>query len=157
MGTRLRPGTDGHAFSLEIRQRKKKEWFEGEEAERLIGQIIPKMNRRGGKKEAVRMLYRGSSTAVTPATSSPTWFRRPLQRQEGHSGIRKQDARPHEARPGDGLHEEQERGALEGELWRLERAWEEAEAIAAIADSLLLPTGTGDFIEKHREALRRRQ
>ena len=31
-----------------------------------------------------------------------------------------------------------------------ERAWEEAEEIAAIADSLLLPTGTGDFIEKHK-------
>ena len=49
------------------------------------------------------------------------------------------------------LHEEQERRALEGELWRLERAWEEAEEIAAIADNLLLPTGTHDFIEKHRE------
>ena len=54
LGTHLRPGTDGHAFSLEIRQRKKREWFEGEEAERLIGQIIPKKNRRGGKKEAVQ-------------------------------------------------------------------------------------------------------
>ena len=48
------------------------------------------------------------------------------------------------------LHEEQERRALEGELWRLERAWEAAEEIAAISDSLLLPTETGDFIEKHR-------
>ena len=37
------------------------------------------------------------------------------------------------------LHEEQERRALEGELWRLERAWEEAEEIAGIADNLLLP------------------
>jgi hypothetical protein len=33
----------------------------------------------------------------------------------------------------------------------LERAWEEAEEIAAIADNLLLPSGTDDFIEKHRE------
>jgi hypothetical protein len=48
------------------------------------------------------------------------------------------------------LHEEQERRALEGELWRLERAWEEAEEIAAISDDLLLPTGTGDFLERHR-------
>ncbi len=29
--------------------------------------------------------------------------------------------------------------------------WEEAEEIAAIADSLLLPAGTDDFIERHRE------
>ena len=49
------------------------------------------------------------------------------------------------------LHEEQERRALEGELWRLERAWEEAEEIAAISDGLLLPTGTREFIVKHRE------
>ena len=35
------------------------------------------------------------------------------------------------------LHEEEERRALEGELWRLEQAWREAEEIAAIADDLL--------------------
>ncbi len=45
------------------------------------------------------------------------------------------------------LHEEQERRALEGELWRLERAWEEAEEIAAISDGLLLPEGTNEAIE----------
>ncbi len=48
------------------------------------------------------------------------------------------------------LHEEQERRALEGELWRLERAWEEAEEIAAISDDLLLPEGTDDFLERNR-------
>ena len=37
------------------------------------------------------------------------------------------------------LHEEDERRALAGELWRLEQAWREAEEIAAIADDLLLP------------------
>ena len=36
-------------------------------------------------------------------------------------------------------HEEHEREALEGELARLERAWRDAEEIAAIADDLLLP------------------
>jgi hypothetical protein len=41
-------------------------------------------------------------------------------------------------------HEESERRALEGELAELERAWQEAEEIAAIADGLLLPEGTGD-------------
>jgi hypothetical protein len=50
------------------------------------------------------------------------------------------------------LHEEQERRALEGELWRLERAWEEAEEIAGISDSLLLPEGTDEFLERHRES-----
>ncbi len=37
--------------------------------------------------------------------------------------------------------EDAERRALQGELATLERAWQEAEEIAAIADDLLLPTG----------------
>ena len=47
------------------------------------------------------------------------------------------------------LHEEDERRALEGELWRLEQAWKEAEEIAGISDSLLLPEGTEDFVKEH--------
>jgi hypothetical protein len=53
LGTRLRPAQDGHGFSLEVRK-KKKERFEGAEAERLLGQIIPKMNRNGGEKRTVQ-------------------------------------------------------------------------------------------------------
>ena len=49
------------------------------------------------------------------------------------------------------LHEEQERRALEGELWRLERAWEAAEEIAAISDDLHLPEGTDEFLRRERE------
>ena len=47
------------------------------------------------------------------------------------------------------LHEEQERRALEGELWILEQAWQEAEEIAAISDRLLLAAGTDAFLERH--------
>ena len=47
------------------------------------------------------------------------------------------------------LHEERERRALEGELWVLEQAWKEAEEIAAISDSLLLPAGTDEFFRRH--------
>ena len=45
------------------------------------------------------------------------------------------------------LHEEQEMRALQGELWRLERAWEEAEEIAGIADNLLLPDSTDEQLD----------
>ncbi|MHB1225150.1 MAG: hypothetical protein ACYC2G_14075 [Gemmatimonadaceae bacterium] len=38
-------------------------------------------------------------------------------------------------------HEDSERAAMEGELAELERAWRDAEEIAAIADNLLLPDG----------------
>lgn len=46
----------------------------------------------------------------------------------------------------------QERRALQGELWELEVAWRDAEEIAEISDNLLLPEGTDDFIEEHRES-----
>lgn len=41
--------------------------------------------------------------------------------------------------------------ALQGELRGLEAAWRQAEEIAAISDSLLLPEGADDFLEKHRD------
>ena len=48
------------------------------------------------------------------------------------------------------VHEEQERRALEGELWLLEAAWREAEEIAGISDDLFVPEETDDFIDRHR-------
>ncbi|HEY2164949.1 MAG TPA: hypothetical protein VGH04_13205, partial [Gemmatimonadaceae bacterium] len=38
------------------------------------------------------------------------------------------------------LHEETERAALQGELTALEAAWRDAEEIAGISDSLLVPS-----------------
>ena len=48
------------------------------------------------------------------------------------------------------VHEDTERLAMEGELASLERAWRQAEELAAIADSLLLPPGVEEFLAKHR-------
>lgn len=45
-------------------------------------------------------------------------------------------------------HEEQERRALNGELAELERAWHDAEEIAAIADDLLLPASIGARLDQ---------
>jgi hypothetical protein len=39
------------------------------------------------------------------------------------------------------LHEEDERRALEGELYLLEDRWREAEEVAAISDDMFLPSG----------------
>ena len=38
-----------------------------------------------------------------------------------------------------------------GDLKGLEAAWREAEEIAGISDSLLLPEGAESFLEEHRE------
>ena len=46
------------------------------------------------------------------------------------------------------LHEESERRAMHGELSELERAWREAEEIAGISDSLLLPSSVSAAFEK---------
>jgi hypothetical protein len=48
------------------------------------------------------------------------------------------------------LHEQSERCALEGELAELERAWREAEEIAAIADGLVVPAGVRHALARLR-------
>ena len=52
-------------------------------------------------------------------------------------------------------HEEAERRAMEGELQALEKAWREAEEIAGIADSLALPAGIDESLERHQRARNR--
>jgi hypothetical protein len=48
------------------------------------------------------------------------------------------------------LHESSEQAALEGELGPLAEAWREAEEIAAIADDLLTPRSTTEFLDRHK-------
>ena len=151
LGTRLRPFDDGSGYQLEVRKGKKKEWFQGAEAERLAGVIIPAMNRAGGKKQTVQ-----DAVTVIERHGHPDDFLADVvtgdrfRDKKGIPGYVNKMPKPTKLALEMALHEEQERRALEGELWRLERAWEEAEEIAAISDDLLLPTGAGDFIEKHR-------
>lgn len=151
LGTRLRPAEDG-GYQLQIRKGKKKEWFHGAEAERMIGMIMPRMNRRGGKQRTVK-----DAVTEIERVGHPDRFLEDVvqgdrfQDKKGVPGYVNKMPEPTKLALEMALHEEQERRALEGELWRLERAWEEAEEIAAISDDLLLPTGTGEFIEEHRE------
>ena len=49
-------------------------------------------------------------------------------------------------------HEERERDALTVELAALERAWQDAEVVAAIADDLALPVGVRDRLARLRRA-----
>ena len=49
------------------------------------------------------------------------------------------------------IHEESERRAMEGELETLEAAWRQAEEIAAIADSLLVPSAVDEFVDSEKE------
>lgn len=151
LGTRLRPADDGEGFAIQLRKRRKKEWFEGGEAERLLAQVIPKMNRTGGNERTVQ-----DAVTEIERIGHPDAFLADVVEgdrfhdKKGVPGYINKMPKPTKLALEMALHEEQERRALEGELWRLERAWEEAEEIAAIADNLLLPEGTEEFLEKHR-------
>ena len=47
-------------------------------------------------------------------------------------------------------HEEAERRALEGELESLREAWQAAEAVAAIADNMFVPSSFGELSRRHQ-------
>ena len=125
---------------------KAREQFLGEDALRVLSVALPPINVLGGSRGAVQ-----SAVAEIEASGRPHRFVRELaERRETRNAdpgvavrwLPKPTCLALEM----ALHEEQERGALEGELWRLERAWREAEEIAAISDNLLLPKGAADFV-----------
>ncbi len=155
LGTRLR--TDGAGgYRLGVRKGKATEWFEGSEAERHAAVIVPKMNRSGGKARTVQ-----DAVGEIEQIGHPDDFLADVvtgerfRDKKGVPGyVNKMPAHTKLALEM-ALHEEQERRALEGELWLLERAWEKAEEIAAISDDLLLPEDVETFVSEHSREIER--
>lgn len=152
-GTRLRPPSDGEGFRLQVRKGKRMEWFAGDEAERLAGRILPRMNRRGARRGTVQDAVseiegRGHPDAFLADVITGDRF----TDRRGVPGYVNKMPEPTKLAVEMALHEEQERRALDGELKGLEAAWRAAEEIAAIADDLLLPKGTKEFIEENRSS-----
>lgn len=110
---------------------------------------MPKMNRMGGKERTVR-----DAVSQIERHGHPDPFLAELvtgdrfRDKKGVPGYVNKMPGPTKLALEMALHEEQERRALEGELWRLERAWEEAEEIAAISDDLLLPDGIDERLRR---------
>jgi hypothetical protein len=149
---RLRQDTDGEGLRLGIYKNKKREWFSGPEAERFASRLIPKVNRGGGGKSAVEDAVREIERAGHPERFveelvSSTKYAEGYKDYGSVSQMPKEITLALEM----ALHEEDERRAMEGELWRLERAWEQAEEIAAISDALLLPEGVEDRFDQLRK------
>ena len=150
LGTRLRPADDGAGFKLQIRKGRKKVWYDGAEARRFAGEILPRINAMGGKPETVK-----KAVDRIEAAGHPERFLMHTAEIDGYHDKRQVPGyinkmpKPTKLALEMALHEEQERRALEGELWQLERAWREAEEIAEISDNLFLPEGTEDFIREH--------
>ena len=151
LGTRIRPSDNEQGFKVQVRKRRKKVWYEGEEAHRFASAILPKINSMGGRKTTVQDAVGLIETAGHPEeylTRIAEGDR--FTDRKGVPGYVNKMPKPTQLALEMALHEEQERRALEGALWLLERAWEEAEEIAEISDNLFLPEGTDEFLDEHR-------
>ncbi len=115
------------------------EWFEGDDAHRALNAVMPWVNTLSGRQATVQ----SAVAEIESQGHAERFVTEVISRKESRSlkdgcllaGLPKSTRLAFEM----ALHEEDERRALEGELRRLERAWREAEEIAAIADNLLLP------------------
>ena len=145
----LLPHADEPGFAVQIRKRGRKTRFVGEDARRVATAVVPQLNGAGGPRRTVQDAVR-----QIESSSHPGRFlfdvARDIPRRLGKVGYVRSMPKPTKLALEMALHEEQERRALEGELWQLEQAWQEAEEIAAIADSLLLPARSAEFFERYR-------
>ena len=122
----------------------------------MAGIVVPRINRSGAKKTAVQ-----DAVTLIEEAGHPEEFLREASAIEvevkkkrvkvAEAGLIAKMEEPTRLAVEMALHEEQERRALHGELKGLEARWREAEEIAAISDSLLLPEGAEDKLEGWRE------
>ena len=164
---RIRADGDAPGFRIEIHKGplswKAPDLFEGDDAVRAINAVLPVINGAGATghhiREAVSLIEshgdphrfiadstERKSAAVARESLGPRRGRK--ARLSGPGWVRKMP-KPTRLALEMSLHEEQERRALEGELAQLALAWREAEEIAAIADNLLLPEHTDEFLDRH--------
>ncbi len=158
--TRIRPADD--AIGLRVQTATvtwvdgNLEWFEGEDARRAMDAILPVVNSMGGTSRTVREAVGRIESHGDPQRFLRDIVGRPSAFEyDGIPGYLHKMPKPTRLALEMALHEEQERRALEGELWRLEQAWREAEEIAAIADKLVPPKGAAELLDErsgHGEA-----
>lgn len=150
---RMFPADESPGFTVGMRKRARAVSFSGDAARRVASVVLPKLNERGGMRRTVQ-----AAVAEIEAKGHPERYLADAVREDRRyggrdvSGYVKNMLKPTRLALEMALHEEQERRALEGELWMLEQAWREAEEIAAIADRLLLPAGTDAFFERYGSA-----
>lgn len=149
---RLFATEDEQGWGLRLKKGKREPEYTGDEARRVAARLLPRINAGGGRRSTVQ----DAVTRIEEA-GHPEEFLREVTtwRKQGfigdQTGLVQKLPKPTRLALEMALHEESERRALEGELWRLEQAWKEAEEIAGIADGLLVPEGTDDFLDRHRE------
>jgi hypothetical protein len=155
-GAKILRGGSADQWVIGMKVSKRDHLFRGEEAERMAGLILPQLNRSGAKADAVQEAVkeierRGGPEVFLHQTTTQPPQKRPRSLPETVEPTLGRLPTLHRLAFEMALHEEQERRALEGELKALEAAWQEAENIAAIADSLLLPADTDAKLARLRE------
>jgi hypothetical protein len=158
------PGDAEHPLALRVTAGDRNNFLiEGARAMRAASQLLPQVNRFGGKQDDVSRAVReieeaGSSTAYLAHIASERAERRRFR--TNWMGEARAVAPDLLASLSHGqrlavemaVHEEQERRALEGELAELERAWQSAEEIASIADNLLIPSSVETLLARLRSS-----
>jgi hypothetical protein len=137
--------------------------YQGDEAMEVAGKLMARANRAGGNKKTIDMAVKRIESVGDPESFlDEAVLESERLRREKAAGNPKKLAKTTEGSlaklPKDirlaiemATHEESERRAMEGELEILETAWRQAEEIAGIADSLLLPAEVDEFVKSERE------
>ena len=146
---RLLPNDDEPGFKVEVLRGMRKARFLGEDARRVAASIVPHLNGWGGSRLSVQRAVQEIESEGHPSRFVTHVAELGYRDWRGRSGYIRSIPDTTRLAVEMALHEEQERRALEGELWILEQAWKEAEEIAAIADDLLLPAGTDAFFARY--------
>ncbi|MFI5311628.1 MAG: hypothetical protein ACHQQ3_10365 [Gemmatimonadales bacterium] len=151
-------------LALDLRFKNGSARFTGREAERIAAIVVPKVNRFGGTKaqvaDAVDEIERAGSSdgfldKIAQASHVYTRARTPDRTPRWRRGSRDFTKWGLYGLPNTyrlalemALHEEGERRAMAGELAELERAWRDAEEVAAIADNLLVPESVDEEFKR---------
>jgi hypothetical protein len=159
--TQISRAADG-SMAIDLRFKNGQARFEGREAEKVAAIVIPKVNRFGGSKQSVAAAVEeieregGPQAYLDNLTRvSIGWTRRQIENKRRRRTMEFEFKHglfglppAHRLALEMALHEESERRALQGELAELEKAWQDAEEIAAISDSLLVSPGVNDSLAR---------
>jgi hypothetical protein len=152
---RLMPSSEPQGWRLVVPHASGLTELRGKTALRAAGPIFANLNWGGGSQKQVQTAVAELERVNDPAKL----FATAVDRLGGRVIARAVEAERYVIRylPTEMIlalemaaNDEIERQAIEGELRLLEEAWREAEEIAAIADTLLLPSAVEQFIAKHK-------
>ena len=122
--------------------------LDGGAAERVLTRMLTRVNGEGGSAKTVELAVRSLASVGTAQEYLRHYAAQGRGAFTGHSW---RQEHVHQVLALEmALHEDTERVALEGDLAALETAWREAEEIAAIADTLLIPEGIQRRLQQWR-------